>query len=138
MSASVLVLLCLMRRFNTDNALAFFSSSFKHGVRGTTWERPFSMLHLKCRHLTSAEILIPSRQYTWGNRVEVESGGLQMSPESHRDMGSATLRLSYKLGNKELVGAGKPDIWGIALQNYQLKIKKKLQVGCWLRGRVLS
>lgn len=48
-----------------------------------------------------------------------------MSPESHRHMGTATLRLSYKLGNKELVGADKPDTWGITLQNYHLEIKKK-------------
>lgn len=52
-----------------------------------------------------------------------------MSPESHRHMGTATLRLSYMLGNKELVGAGKPDIWGIALQNYHLEIKKKYASG---------
>lgn len=48
-----------------------------------------------------------------------------MSPESHRHMGTATLRLSYKLGNKELVGAGKPDIWGIAFAKLSSGNKKK-------------
>lgn len=72
MSASVLVLLCLMR-FITDNALAFFSSSFKHGARGTLGRDLLvcCISNAYCRHLTSAEILIPLRRYTWGNQVEV-------------------------------------------------------------------
>lgn len=72
MSTSVPVLLCLMGRFITDNALAFFLLALSVDLGGPFGRDPLAccISNAYCRHPTSAEILIPLRRYTWGNKVE--------------------------------------------------------------------